>query len=67
VYPFADEPASNKRSGHDDEDLVQITANELAVQREAHDGRAACAPVAASPIAQRDPRDPGKEQDQPEG
>jgi hypothetical protein len=30
VYPFADEPASNKRSGHDDEDLVQITANELA-------------------------------------
>ena len=48
--------------GRDDEDLVQIAVNELAVQREAHDRRAARAHIAAPPIAQPDPRRTGHEQ-----
>jgi hypothetical protein len=50
-----------------DEDLVQITANEFAGQREAHDGRTARAHVPASPIAQPNPGRDGDKHDQSEG
>jgi hypothetical protein len=51
----------------EDEDLVQIAPDELAVQREAHDRCSPRADVTSPPIAQPDPRHDGDEQGQPEG
>ena len=48
-------------TGRDDEDLVQITMHELAVECEADDRRAAWGLVAAPRISQRDPRREGDE------
>jgi hypothetical protein len=58
--------ATTSAAGGHDEYLVQVSMDEWAVDRKAHDGCATSARVAPSPVADAEPRSAGDEDDQPE-